>query len=121
MTNEELRIAIATAKGYSVVEKRNIENRAYYRLLHDGKVVDLWAASASEADAWKFAPNYPEDIAAAWELEGEIPLDQVERYVLELTRVINDKDDISTSQRWQLIHATPRERCLAWLAWKGAK
>lgn len=109
MTNDEIRIAVAKAKGWREI---SLSTRT-------PPTPGLECYIDSEN---KTHPLYQwaTDIAAAWELEYGIPPDQVERYVLELTRIINAKEDFSTSQRWQLIHATPQERCLAWLASKEA-
>ncbi len=73
---------------------------------------------------WKYLrdfPDYPHDIAAAFELEGEItnPLDRI-AYKDFLATYGKGADTNFT--RWNLIHASPRDRSCAWLIWhEGAK
>src|SRR5574340_148572 len=72
MTNEELLIAIAKAKGYGVIKEHTIGGYDIYLLQKDGHEFDCFAFGNTEAEAWKFAPDWPADIAAAMELWDEM-------------------------------------------------
>lgn len=63
------------------------------------------------------APYYSTDIAAAWVMEERIAeLGLIEEYCFQLNAIANlhkDRDYCRHPQRWQLIHATPEDRCRA--------
>ncbi|MHB8961996.1 MAG: hypothetical protein ACYC5K_02465 [Saccharofermentanales bacterium] len=94
MTADELRLAIAKAKG---LDLGNDPDSAYY--------------------AWG-VPRWTTSIADAWELEGEVPPEETENYARELAYVINQKGDFSIKWLYQIAHATPLQRSRAWLLWK---
>ena len=61
-------------------------------------------------------PFYPRSIEAAYALEDEVPEDQQEIYAQFLVNIIfRDTDKYVSTYR--KAHATPRQRCEAWLAW----
>jgi hypothetical protein len=61
-------------------------------------------------------PNWVENISDAYELEEGIPEDDRGFYIYYLALILGN--DIAIVNDWYLIHATPRQRCLAWLMWK---
>jgi len=65
-------------------------------------------------------PNWTRDIGAAYQLEGEItdPMDQL-AYMDFLATYSEHAETKFT--RWNLIHASPKERSRAWLMWKEGK
>jgi hypothetical protein len=69
-------------------------------------------------------PDWPCDIAAAWELEDEIPEDQRNDYARRLAKIILDDWPMfktgANVMWWSLAHATPEQRCRAYLAWQEA-
>ena len=62
-------------------------------------------------------PPYSTDISAAWQMEDRIAeLGLIEEYCFQLNSIANahlDRDYFRQPQRWQLIHATPEDRCRA--------
>jgi hypothetical protein len=76
--------------------------------------------------------DYPRDIAAAWELESEVESagrilgPEQSRYVRHLLRVLgieyrrDGEDNVLTCDEdlWAITHATPEQKCRAYLAWK---
>lgn len=65
-------------------------------------------------------PNWPRDVAAAFELEDEIPESERLRYTDCLIRVIYGEAPLK-GRIWDIAHATPEQRCRAYLAWKEAQ
>jgi hypothetical protein len=65
---------------------------------------------------WRFAtPDWTRNIAAAYALEESIPEDQRTAYVTRLIEVIRgNRPAVCT---WDVAHATPEQRCRAYLAW----
>ena len=77
------------------------------------------------------APNWPGNIADAYQLEDSVPEEGRERYAEILAGVVEPNavvftDAIYTTPRskmnayqfcYALAHATPRQRCEAWLMW----
>ena len=65
-------------------------------------------------------PNWTRDIGAAYQLEGEItdPMDQL-AYMDFLATYSEHAETKFT--RWNLIHASPKERSRAWLMWKEGR
>jgi hypothetical protein len=66
-------------------------------------------------ETWR---KYSSDIAAAYKLEAEIPEDQRIAYANELYKIISTVDYSECGLRWGLAHATPAQRCRAYLAWR---
>ena len=61
---------------------------------------------------------YSTDIAAAWLVEERIKeLGLIEEYCMQLNRIANNtwdwRDGMKNALLWQLIHATPEDRCRA--------
>lgn len=100
MTDDELRIKIAEAKGWRH-KSRNV-----------------WINPIGFEDTPK---DWPYEIADAWELESEIA-DAVEQwsYTNELIRIVYSTLLVDRCQSFAFAHATPRQRCEAWLSWKEA-
>lgn len=67
MTNEEMRLAIAKAKGLDLW-KRPYRFRQY-RFAHDTEIKEL---VYGDSTVWQYTPNWPENIADAWELYREM-------------------------------------------------
>jgi hypothetical protein len=122
LTNEELRLEIAKAKGW--------KNIFYY----DGPDITTWMGlDPDQHYSGQFAlPDWSTDIAAAFALEDEIPQISWMAYYKHLEYVVaHDSATIFTDtfddearmevHHFQLIHATARQRSLAWLAWMEAK
>jgi hypothetical protein len=70
----------------------------------------------SEMMGGNFRP-YSTDIAAAYQMEERIAeLGLIEEYCFQLNAIANahfDRAYYRQPQRWQLIHATPEDRCRA--------
>ena len=66
---------------------------------------------------WAFTlPHYTRDITATYQMEERIQeLDYIEEYCYQLRRIANMNWDagVRLPQTWQLIHASPEDRCLA--------
>ena len=87
----------------------------------------LWADRRGYSDTWQrpdgsseyglLPPFYSTDIAAAYTMEERIAeLGLIEEYCFQLNAIANehkDRDYCRQPQRWQLIHATPEDRCRA--------
>ena len=61
-------------------------------------------------------PSYSTDIAAAYQMEERIAeLGLIDEYCKQLNKIANVHWDegVRQPQRWQLIHATPEDRCKA--------
>lgn len=120
---DELRLKIAKAKGYYIFRIPQIIIKEYVWVMSpDG--TSLGQAGATEEDAWilslAFLPNWPRDIAAAFELENEIPPEERPNYEFHLIDITQAGGDCGL-ELWALIHATPEQRCRAYLAWKEAQ
>jgi hypothetical protein len=100
MTNNELRHKIAEVKGWIVQES----------------LTELWYLD--EIDRWQIIPNWPVNIADAWELEEEVPTEKRSEYTQELDKIIHGNFKPYHPSKWDLLHASPRDRCLAYLEWK---
>lgn len=142
MTNDEIRIAIAKAK-YERVEIRGCEfgpdcgdlyevqtmNEQYpeYRSISERYM--LWpcrfVSYLTEEDVvyehWDPVPDWPNDIAAAWDLEEELPDDARQDYADRLAEIIECEGLLDFEYWFKMAHATAKQRCEAWLAWKTAQ
>ena len=80
----------------------------------------MWNGGDPPIPGCKGYPLYSTDISAAWLVEERIAeLGLIEEYCFQLNAIANihlDRDYYRQPQRWQLIHATPEDRCLAALA-----
>lgn len=117
MTPAEVRVAIAKKKGYSkkygIMDAASM-NKVDYWVLPEG-----WTTSV--------LPDWPSNIADAWELESEIPETDFERYANYLEYVVAHdtktlfrigQDGKGHVHTFFMIHATAEQRSRAWLMWK---
>lgn len=125
MTNDELRIAIAKAKGWKLFTRDRFGESVqelYYS--ESGKIKYAEQIEFQELDVEKLAnleyiPDWPNEIAAAWELFDELPVYKS----VECAR----HDGRPKPVIWEchvngvgnfLANTAPVVICLAWLAWK---
>jgi len=115
----QLRVEVAKAKGFEFKK-----GREWWSIWLNGKRYNR--NSYAENMLVMGLPDWPNDIAAVFELEGEITelQDQHEYanilYVV-IRSTISEVDQQSIEHRFALIHATAEQRCRAWLMWKEAK
>lgn len=65
---------------------------------------------------WNWTDHrYSIDIAAAYELEDALPEERRDKYAFHLNWIINRNEDTTVDPRWQFAHASPADRCRAWL------
>ena len=99
-TPDEIRLRIAKAKGWKF----------------PGYVDHEWQ------DGNGLTPPWPYDIRAAYDLESELttPEERYE-YCRAINQIVNKADEgsgyenITSDFRWWFLHATPLQRCEAWL------
>lgn len=122
MTKQELNIAIAKERGFTVAF-RGEEHWMPFELKNaEGKVVKC---TNSEHMAWKCAPDYTTDLNAMHEVEKELSPKLSREYMQYLSRVIvkDDKDiyweDSAGSIQTYTFHATAVQRTEAYLRVKG--
>jgi hypothetical protein len=118
---DELRLKIALARGWKFVQ----DEYGWDAVRPDGSE-DLGASMMrTEELAILYAdiPNWPRDMTAAYELEAEIPEDQRKAYTSELIAVIarDCKKAGVNSDYWMYFHATPEQRCRAYIQWIEAQ
>lgn len=102
LSDDEIRLAIARRVGYTNLKVRWSNLTGILRMRKN----------------WGFmlVPNWTASVSEVWELEETIAPEYREAYCQALTRVVNRQTgDTLDNQRWALIHATPRQRCIAWL------
>lgn len=99
MTNDEIRIKVAEACGWKINPAK-----------HTAKILD-WIHTESECTGY-FPPNYPEDLNACADFEKTISPDQQNQYIMELGKVC-------CVRGFNIVTATARQRCLAFLKTKG--
>lgn len=124
MTDDELRIAIAKLKGWT------IETKTVTTPTRDGKrftyTASFWKLPN---DMHREPPYWAEDIGASWELMEELTQNFFRVYLMR-----GDADDNWTVQCeprkghdepdkawWVSANTAARAICLAWLAWKETK
>jgi hypothetical protein len=116
---DELRLKIANLKGWKIYGMAEDSHLAKYLYpLPPGVVeTDLFkeVGEINKPLHWqRDDPDWPRDIAAAWELEAEIPEDQRSAYVRQLLRVLDieyrwdSEDNVLTSDETLWAVATPR-------------
>ena len=109
LTPDELRVEIAKQRGYEL--KHGFLDEACIN------PKDYWVTPAGRLTSVLL--DWTTDIAAAYELEEELPDDNARHeYTKALVWVVNRNYDDMVDQRYQLIHATPAERSRAWVIWK---
>jgi hypothetical protein len=138
----ELRLKVAKALGWTLVEltptpdnkaPRTLSERTFQQFFAPGKANDNPYWTATIIDEWPEnwrriylsgeIANWSRDIADAFELEDEIPEDQRREYVANLCRIVLEdcvNPDDEHPLTWLTVHATPEQRCRAWLAWQEA-
>lgn len=115
--------------GGTVVDKQKLrEMIARMICVENNWPPDAWGKSDditwSEAFGRGGIPDWPNDIAAAFELENGIPEDQRHEYAEILGgivgRIATERVDtvLVMVSPWNLAHATAEQRCYAWLRWK---
>lgn len=127
MSAEELRLAIAKAEGFKY--QQDAPKGHFCKMFgnHEG-----WWFDPTD-NSWFCAkcmdhliPDWPTSIADAWELEAQLTPKQQEKYAFLLFRITSGYEGESeTIIRWGrglyddqyfgLIHASPEQRCRAWL------
>ena len=123
MDAEQLRVAIATAKGMEVGYE--IKLFAEIKLgdpIPEPKKTPTYLYPAlkysDDSPMWIRLPEWTTDIAAAWELEEELPEDARLDYADRLAEII-ELDGALDFQYWfYMAHATAEQRSRAWLIWK---
>ena len=112
MSVDELRIAIAIAKDFTDIKSRwgNLTGKQ-------------WIVGPA-SDSFLIMPikHWSSSIAAAYELENEIQGTDRYLYAYELVNIVGqDEPDLIDVTNWVILHATPVQRCKAWLKWREAK
>lgn len=107
MTNDEIRRKISKLKHISASNE-------------DFVIMDILEKSWMSYFPSGELKDWPESIADVWALEEEIPVDQRTDYVQYLDEIVHENFKPYPS-KFDLAHASPRCRSLAWIAWKGAQ
>ena len=119
-TTEQIRRAIARAKGWKVVFRRDFDVALPPEHEIDTfEVIDGWKVKDLR---WAIGARWVEDIAAAWELIEEMPAGKTSLHKIlfvDDNRVEWECD--FGSERWEetIAETAPRAICLAWMKWKG--
>jgi hypothetical protein len=125
MTDEQLRLAIAKVKGYSL-----------YQIGANGYVARSSGLSPKEEHRvdefvnpqhirFFFTPDWPVDISAAWELWEEIPvIAMLKNHDISEIQVYDEGEAVRENTavvRYRISGKfSPRAICIAYLAWKDA-
>ena len=117
MDKTELRIKIAELLGWTDIRDDPF-GEGLYGFLQDRQT--------------SYLSDWTNKIEDAYQLEDEIPEDQRPIYVKALYDLVkpdltgidfNNRDELDRANNnytWSLIHATPEQRCRAWVAWREA-
>jgi hypothetical protein len=137
MTDDELRLAIAKARGWTVYHyDKDYRDSCYYCLLNgDGYPVNddyMNNHHQTEAEAWADCPDWPTDLNAAFglvrEAEGQnvgfslhnVSYDNGKRITYEAT--FYDPWGGPKCEKYSVEATTPaRAICEAWLKWKESE
>jgi hypothetical protein len=119
MTDEQIRVEIAKALGWKFSRIGERSMRAWAWEPGESGMDDQYPMIEGNEIKWCGCPNWPGEIGAAWALEESIPELYRGAYIRELCKVLGF--DNFQPILWDLTHATPRQRCEAYLAWKGAE
>ena len=121
MTPAELRIAIAEQLG--IANRGHLEAEWFEGWTDDGK--DGWSsplcprckAHESCFDSTPCCPDWPNNIAEAYALEGQFTdYTSRRRYWSHLSDVVDPGNLMGDSTfGWAMVHATAEQRCRAWL------
>jgi hypothetical protein len=137
MTAQELRTAIANAKGWSIYHYDKAPAASCYYLLWDaeGDAINpnyRENERKTEAECWeKDCPNWPADIAAAWELVEEIaasdyfcrvttPAGPGQPYLVKIDRKGWGDNNPPPPGGWWQADTALLVICRAYLAWKSS-
>ena len=112
MSKESLRIEIAKLQG-ATIEQDSSER--FIMRLGDNKFTGFHMDIGFDS---LHIPDYPNDIKAAWELEGMIPGELKPKYAEILTRLVDEQENY-VSQRFQLAHSTPHQKSMAFYMTMG--
>jgi hypothetical protein len=128
----EMRMKIALMLGRKF--ERGFKDKAKVFMLDpDETVLPGYEMQPGDVVRWAHGdPDWPRDIKAAWELESEVESagrilgPEQSRYVRHLLRVLgieyrrDGEDNVLTCDEdlWAITHATPEQKCRAYLAWK---
>lgn len=110
MDADQLRLAVAEALGIPV---------SWYECRAD-TYETKWELRPFNSVTREPLPDWPNSIAAAWELEETIPEEPKNArfdYAWILVEVVGRKG-FPYSTTWALVHATPEQRSRAWRIWK---
>lgn len=110
LDDEGLRLAVAKALGYEIVEKRK-----------DGVWLAFHDIAGYNIRGIVGVPDYPRDIAAAYELEDALPEKLRPLYSANLKEVAATASGEIYVNNWLCIHASAADRCRAWLLTMDAK
>jgi hypothetical protein len=128
MTDNEIRIAVAEAIGWTDIHEETIE---YANV--ESRSIDLWTVLAGITYEGKRRAirNYPTDLNACAEFEETLSPDDQVKYVEALEQIIRDAENLLCSDpigtKWPFNHfgrfafatASARQRCTAFLRTKG--
>jgi hypothetical protein len=112
MSVDELRIAIAVSKGFTDIKSRwgNLTGK------------QLIVGPASDSFLVMPIKHWSSSIAAAYDLENEVTLEDRWDYIHFLIEICRGGEEWGTTDfYWILIHATAEQRCRAWLKMNEAK
>lgn len=122
LTPKELDIKIAELRGWRLYEFERSGKTAQVIFSPDyGTLPSKREIPFSELDLKKLVfsnnvPNFSEDVRLAYQLESEVHPSEKGKYMQELLIVLDAGSAADmTEYDWSLVHATPRQRCLAWL------
>jgi hypothetical protein len=119
----EMRLKIALMSGRKF--ERGFKDKAkVFMLGPDETVLPGYEMQPGDIVRWSHGdPDWPRDIAAAWELEESITdYDDRTMYTKHLIAVLENDKGIEHEAPWsfRMLHATAEQRCRAWLAWQEA-
>jgi hypothetical protein len=125
MTDEQLRLAIAKVKGYSLYQigANGYVARSSGMLPKEAYQVDAFVTP--QHIRFFYTPDWPVDISAAWELWEEFPVvAQLKNHGISEIQVYDEgeavRDNIAVVRYRISGKFSPRTICLAYLAWKDA-
>ena len=112
MTDNELRVKVAELLGWTECATQSVD-------LNNGVSVQPMGLERTGDKYKQMLPDYPNDLNACHEMESSLnTTDLVELYCTLLFGYIDQK---SKYQGWLTIHATAKQRCLAFVKTMEAK
>ncbi len=119
MTNDEMRIAIGKLRGFDVaISPSATRDHLWFQLFKDGERYST-NSYLVEDKAWRDAPNWPENIADAWELWEELPPFKSIEYHAPMNRPYSVMYTVGNTHHQFDADTAPLAICVAWLAWEG--